>query len=176
MCVVVCWCFHYACILFSLNMYTPYITQCELDVSSILVYVHVYILVHNIIACNAMWPEVHVNAYSQCKNRKTNYVTATHVQIIFMWTSGHIMSQTKILWTRPIRCNVLAAVSHVVVVAWLTRDGQIMFNIDKAHLILDEMIANGQITETNKNRVLAPVAVLDKASKWPSTQYVHNYQ
>ena len=40
-----------------------------------------------------------------------------------------------------------------------------MFNIDKAHLILDEMIANGQITETNKNRVLAPVAVLEKASK-----------
>ena len=32
-----------------------------------------------------------------------------------------------------------------------------MFNVDKAHLILDEMIANGQITKTNKNRVLAPV-------------------
>ncbi len=42
---------------------------------------------------------------------------------------------------------------------------QIMFNIDKAHMILDEMIMNGQIVETNKNRVLAPVAVLEKASK-----------
>ncbi|XP_064402617.1 uncharacterized protein LOC135348363 [Halichondria panicea] len=41
----------------------------------------------------------------------------------------------------------------------------IMFNIDKAHMILDEMIMNGQIVETNKNRVLAPVAVLEKASK-----------
>lgn len=41
-----------------------------------------------------------------------------------------------------------------------------MFNIDKAHMILDEMIMNGQIVETNKNRVLAPVAVLEKASKW----------
>ena len=42
---------------------------------------------------------------------------------------------------------------------------QIMFNIDKAHMIIDEMIANGHISETNKNRILAPVAVLDKAGK-----------
>ena len=41
---------------------------------------------------------------------------------------------------------------------------QIMFNIDKAHMILDEMIINGEITETNKDRVLAPVAVLDRAA------------
>lgn len=40
-----------------------------------------------------------------------------------------------------------------------------MFNIDKAHMIIDEMIANGHISETNKNRILAPVAVLDKAGK-----------
>ncbi|XP_019849518.1 PREDICTED: AP-4 complex subunit sigma-1-like isoform X2 [Amphimedon queenslandica] len=40
----------------------------------------------------------------------------------------------------------------------------IMFNIDKAHMILDEMIINGEITETNKDRVLAPVAVLDRAA------------
>ena len=41
--------------------------------------------------------------------------------------------------------------------------GQIMFNLDKAHMILDEMIANGNITETNRSRVLAPVGVLDKS-------------
>jgi len=40
-----------------------------------------------------------------------------------------------------------------------------MFNLDKVHMILDEMIMNGQIVETNKNRILAPVAVLDKAAK-----------
>jgi hypothetical protein len=40
-----------------------------------------------------------------------------------------------------------------------------MFNIDKAHMILDEMITNGEITETNKERILAPVAVLNKANK-----------
>ena len=39
-----------------------------------------------------------------------------------------------------------------------------MFNIDKAHMILDEMIANGEIAETNKDRILAPIVVLDKAS------------
>ena len=42
---------------------------------------------------------------------------------------------------------------------------QIMFNIEKAHMILDEMIMNGHITETNKNRALAPIVVLDKAIK-----------
>ena len=40
-----------------------------------------------------------------------------------------------------------------------------MFNIDKAHMLLDEMIMNGQITETNRNRVLAPVAVIEKSVK-----------
>ncbi|XP_065883634.1 AP-4 complex subunit sigma-1-like isoform X2 [Dysidea avara] len=40
----------------------------------------------------------------------------------------------------------------------------IMFNIDKAHMIIDEMIMNGYVTETNKNRALAPIVVLDKAT------------
>ncbi|KAJ7384724.1 AP-4 complex subunit sigma-1 [Desmophyllum pertusum] len=38
----------------------------------------------------------------------------------------------------------------------------IMFNLDKVHMILDEMIMNGQIVETNKNRILAPISVLDE--------------
>ena len=41
-----------------------------------------------------------------------------------------------------------------------------MFNLDKVHMILDEMIMNGQIVETNKNRILAPVSVLDKPTSW----------
>ena len=40
----------------------------------------------------------------------------------------------------------------------------IMFNLEKAHFILDEMVMNGCIIETNKNNVLAPVLLLDKAS------------
>ncbi|KAG9336361.1 hypothetical protein JZ751_002708 [Albula glossodonta] len=38
----------------------------------------------------------------------------------------------------------------------------IMFNLDKVHIILDEMILNGHIVETNKSRILAPLLVLDK--------------
>ena len=40
----------------------------------------------------------------------------------------------------------------------------IMFNLEKAHFILDEMVMNGCIIETNKMNVLAPVQLLDKAS------------
>jgi AP-4 complex subunit sigma-1 len=38
----------------------------------------------------------------------------------------------------------------------------IMFNIEKAHFILDEMILNGQIIETNKTNILAPLRMLEK--------------
>ena len=38
-----------------------------------------------------------------------------------------------------------------------------MFNLEKAHFILDEMVMNGCIIETNKNNILAPVHLLDKA-------------
>ncbi|KAM6916926.1 AP-4 complex subunit sigma-1 [Lycodopsis pacificus] len=38
----------------------------------------------------------------------------------------------------------------------------IMFNLDRVHIILDEMIQNGHVVETNKSRVLAPLTALDK--------------
>ncbi|CAF89648.1 unnamed protein product, partial [Tetraodon nigroviridis] len=38
----------------------------------------------------------------------------------------------------------------------------IMFNLDRVHIILDEMIQNGQVLETNKSRILAPLTALDK--------------
>ncbi|KAK6479087.1 AP-4 complex subunit sigma-1 [Huso huso] len=41
----------------------------------------------------------------------------------------------------------------------------IMFNLDKVHIILDEMILNGRIVETNKSRILAPLLVLDKMAE-----------
>jgi hypothetical protein len=40
-----------------------------------------------------------------------------------------------------------------------------MFNIDKAHFILDEVLANGDIVETNKTRILAPVRVIDRVDR-----------
>ncbi|XP_063765104.1 AP-4 complex subunit sigma-1 isoform X3 [Eleginops maclovinus] len=39
---------------------------------------------------------------------------------------------------------------------------RIMFNLDRVHIILDEMIQNGHVVETNRSRVLAPLTALDK--------------
>mmetsp|Transcript_27199 Transcript_27199/g.83806 ORF Transcript_27199/g.83806 Transcript_27199/m.83806 type:complete len:152 (+) Transcript_27199:266-721(+) len=41
----------------------------------------------------------------------------------------------------------------------------IMFNLEKAHFILDEMVMNGCIVETNKINVLKPIALMEKASE-----------
>ncbi|XP_073465280.1 LOW QUALITY PROTEIN: AP-4 complex subunit sigma-1 [Aquarana catesbeiana] len=41
----------------------------------------------------------------------------------------------------------------------------IMFNLDKVHIILDEMVLNGCAVETNKTRILAPLLVLDKVGE-----------
>ena len=38
----------------------------------------------------------------------------------------------------------------------------IMFNIEKAHFIIDEMVMSGYITETNKANILAPVIAVVK--------------
>eukprot|EP01136_Pigoraptor_vietnamica_P018473 Opistho-1_new@64935 len=41
----------------------------------------------------------------------------------------------------------------------------IMFGLDKAHMILDEMIANGYVVENNKTNILTPLVLMEKASK-----------
>ena len=40
----------------------------------------------------------------------------------------------------------------------------IMFNIEKAHFIIDEMVMNGHIVETNKTNILNPVVAVVKSS------------
>ena len=40
----------------------------------------------------------------------------------------------------------------------------IMFNLEKAHFIVQEFILNGCIMETNKTNILAPVYQIDKTS------------
>eukprot|EP01055_Gregarina_sp_Pseudo9_P005314 Gregarina_sp_Pseudo_9__5313@NODE_621_length_2476_cov_7_334838_g586_i0_p3_GENE_NODE_621_length_2476_cov_7_334838_g586_i0NODE_621_length_2476_cov_7_334838_g586_i0_p3_ORF_typecomplete_len151_score22_77Clat_adaptor_s/PF01217_20/1_3e49PhoLip_ATPase_N/PF16209_5/2_5e02PhoLip_ATPase_N/PF16209_5/0_87_NODE_621_length_2476_cov_7_334838_g586_i079531 len=40
----------------------------------------------------------------------------------------------------------------------------IMFNLEKAHFLLDEMVANGNIVETNKYNILAPLNLMEKAA------------
>ena len=41
----------------------------------------------------------------------------------------------------------------------------IMFNIEKAHFIIDEMIMSGYIAETNKSNILNPVIAIVKSDK-----------
>ncbi|KAK9824391.1 hypothetical protein WJX72_009950 [[Myrmecia] bisecta] len=40
----------------------------------------------------------------------------------------------------------------------------LMFNLEMAHFIVDEMLMNGCIVETNKTNVLAPIQLLEKAA------------
>ena len=42
---------------------------------------------------------------------------------------------------------------------------QIMFNIEKAHFIIDEMVMSGYIVETNKTNILNPVVTVVKSSQ-----------
>jgi AP-4 complex subunit sigma-1 len=37
----------------------------------------------------------------------------------------------------------------------------IMFNIDKAHMLIDEIVVNGCVVETNPKRVMHPIQLLD---------------
>ena len=38
---------------------------------------------------------------------------------------------------------------------------QLMYNIEKIHMILDEMIMNGRVVETCKNKILTPLQLMD---------------
>ena len=41
----------------------------------------------------------------------------------------------------------------------------IMFNIEKAHFIIDEMVMSGYVVETNKTNILNPVVTVVKSSQ-----------
>ena len=40
----------------------------------------------------------------------------------------------------------------------------IMFNLEKAHFIVEEMVMNGQIVETNKANILKPIKLIEDGS------------
>lgn len=40
-----------------------------------------------------------------------------------------------------------------------------MYHIDRAHMILDEMVMNGQIVEMNRTNILSSIAMLERAAK-----------
>lgn len=41
----------------------------------------------------------------------------------------------------------------------------VMFNVEKAHFIVEEMMANGAVVETNRMNVLQPLVLMDKERK-----------
>jgi AP-4 complex subunit sigma-1 len=41
----------------------------------------------------------------------------------------------------------------------------VMFNVEKAHFILEEMMANGAVVETNRMNVMQPLILMDKERK-----------
>ena len=45
----------------------------------------------------------------------------------------------------------------------MLRDGQIMFNLDRSHFILDEMVANGEVVDVNRQNILRPLTLMEKA-------------
>jgi len=47
----------------------------------------------------------------------------------------------------------------------------IMFHLEKAHFMLEEMVMNGCIVETSKPNILAPIQLMDKAS-WKFAVYI----
>ena len=41
----------------------------------------------------------------------------------------------------------------------------IMYQLEEVHFLLDEMVMNGQIVETNKANILRPIDLLERESK-----------
>ena len=40
----------------------------------------------------------------------------------------------------------------------------IMFHLEKAHFMLEEMVMNGCIVETSKSNILSPIQLMEKSS------------
>ncbi|RWW81831.1 hypothetical protein BHE74_00009745 [Ensete ventricosum] len=56
--------------------------------------------------------------------------------------------------------NVVSFPGFIVVQCEL----DIMFHLEKAHFMLEEMVMNGCIVETSKSNILTPIQLMDKAS------------
>ena len=54
-------------------------------------------------------------------------------------------------------------ISKDLTIPWLAT--KIMFNLDRVYMILDEMIINGTVAQTSKERILIPVQLLDTSEK-----------
>ena len=71
---------------------------------------------------------------------------------------------------RFVHTQLLPTVSCIFVhfngcnLSFLQCELDIMFHLEKAHFMLEEMVMNGCIVETSKTNILAPIQLMDKAS------------
>ncbi|CAG8543465.1 13028_t:CDS:2, partial [Acaulospora colombiana] len=72
------------------------------------------------------------------------------------YTETHINAEEKVLLEAEIARKCLKRGDNQC-------ELDIMYNIEKVHVILEEMVLNGRIVETNKNNVLAPIIEMNKA-------------
>ncbi len=104
------------------------------------------------------------------------YVQLWLYDVFFSWQSELDVSFISVI-TQSIIDQTwlwLSSVMHVYLWGFHSlMHNQIMFNLDKVHIILDEMILNGHIVETNKNQILAPLLALDKmAESWSNANEI----
>lgn len=59
--------------------------------------------------------------------------------------------------------SVFGNVCELDVVVGYFRNVQIMFNLDRSHFLLDEMVANGEVVDVNKNNITRPLTLMEKA-------------
>ena len=58
---------------------------------------------------------------------------------------------------------VFGNVCELDVILHLGCDVQIMYNLDRSHFILDEMVANGEVVDINRNNITRPLSLMEKA-------------
>ena len=58
---------------------------------------------------------------------------------------------------------VFGNVCEIDVGLWKVCDAQIMYNLDRSHFILDEMVANGEVVDTNRQNITRPLTLMEKA-------------
>lgn len=110
------------------------------------------------------------------KRYQLNVFVYLWLYVFFSWQSELDVSFISVI-TQSIIDQTwlwLSSVMHVYLWGFHSlMHNQIMFNLDKVHIILDEMILNGHIVETNKNQILAPLLALDKmAESWSNANEI----
>lgn len=81
-----------------------------------------------------------------------------------------LLNKRSILVLFGILCGFLIICIHLKLQCEL----DIMFHLEKAHFMLEEMVMNGCVVETSKSNILAPIQLMDKTS-WKFAEFENRY-